>query len=190
MVRTKIREARKARSDSCHFFHTCSGGCDYNFAANLRPWQGIGVQQKKSSQLGANQFARDSKPEPVPKVVPPSTNPDSPKPDNRHATAHRSAVSAPPPIHRTQTFVTFFVFNPNGRHLVCSVDLMKVALCTQLSQAISRNLPPNENSWQKLFDIAIQHFLISLVTYAGTGYGMHSESDAIIFKQHFYFPWP
>ena len=81
--------------------------------------------------------ARDSKPEPILKVVPPSTKPDSPKPDYRHATAHRFAASAPP-IHRTRTFVTFFVFNPNSRQLVCSVDLMKVALCTQLSQAISR----------------------------------------------------
>jgi len=144
---------------------------------------GLTLSKRNLPKQEQNNLATDSKPEPIPKVVPPSTNPDSPKPDNRHATAHRSAASSPPPIHRTQTFVTFVVFNLNSRHLVCSVDLMKVALCAQLSQAISRNLPLNENSWQKLFDIAIQHFLISLVRYAGTGYGMHTESEGIILKQ-------
>ena len=94
-------------------------------------------------------------------------------------------TNAAPPIHRSETFVTFLVFNPGNRQhpLVCSVDLMKVALCTQLSQAISRNLPPDESSWRRFFSIAIQHYLISLVKYAGSGYGMHSESNGIIFKQ-------
>jgi hypothetical protein len=96
----------------------------------------------------------------------------------------RSAGVSLPPIHRTDSFITFLVFNSNNLRspLVCPSNLLKAAVCSEFNGVVSRNVPLDEQAWRTFLGVAMQHYLVSLVGYAGTGYGMHSESHAVIFK--------
>lgn len=83
-----------------------------------------------------------------------------------------------PPIYRTDLFTTYVMFDAGHKNspVVCPGDSIRTVICAEFREAIKGNIPPDQSVLPQFFGIALQHYLIVLVEYAGEEWGMHGDS--------------
>ena len=87
-----------------------------------------------------------------------------------------------PPIDRTDLFMTYLMFNAGNKNgpLACPGASLRAFFCGEFRTAVKGQIPDDENALPDFFGIALQHYLVGLVAYAGEEFGSLGDKPSAL----------